>query len=212
MLYRFSTSIVSRSRNESVAGRVAYIFGERLYDVRRNAYVNKQREDVIWRKVFLPPDAPAEYQELQAICDAMEQAETRRDARTARQYIASLPREVPQVSQVRIVESFIAENFTKNGICALAAIHHGRDELDAKKHNPHVHILISTRKAESTGFCRKKERVLDTQTHLVRLRTQWADAQNREYERYDLPYRIRPEMLHKAEPMHEPELEWDRGR
>lgn len=210
MLYHFSTSAVRRARNESTAGRAAYIFGKRLYDVSRDAYVDNQREDVIWGKVFLPPDAPEEYRELQAICDAMEKAEKRKDARTARQYIASLPREVPQTAQIRIVGNFIEENFTNNGICALAAIHHGRDELDAKRNNPHVHILVSTRKADATGFCRKKERVLDAQSHLVRLRRQWADAQNREYARYQLPYRISPEML-REDPAHGIEVEREHG-
>ena len=65
----------------------------------------------IWQKIFLPDNAPPEFRELQQLCNEIEGAELRRDARTARQFIASLPNELPPGELVRIVHEFIEQNF-----------------------------------------------------------------------------------------------------
>ena len=139
----------------------------------------------------------------------MERAEKRRDARTARQYIASLLREVPKSSHIQMVNEFIKENFTSRGLCAIAAIHEGLHEFDAKKDSPHVHILVSVRPLKDQEFSRRKNRVLDSRSHLLTLWRHWADLLNREYERFKLPYHVSPEKQRYIDHSHDHDHDYE---
>lgn len=203
MMFYFDTKPVSRRKNESVIGRAVYITGRTLHDYQKEKDISHPRQDIAWQDILCPANAPPEFADLQALVDAMERAEKRRDARTARQYIASLPREVPKSSHIEMVTAFINKNFTSRGLCAVAAIHEGRDESDAKKNNPHVHILVSSRPLKGQEFSRCKDRVLDSRPHLLTLRRCWADLVNREYERFKRPFRVSPEKLHYIDHVHD---------
>ena len=205
MQYRFNTDPICRSKNQSVAGRVAYITGKRFYD-RDGKPIFKPRSDVIWADVIVPSTAPDHFHELQSLCDAMENAEARSDARTARQYMASLPNELPTQALIDLVKEYIEKNFTSLRLCTIAAIHDGLNPVDARENNPHVHMIVSTRTATPKGFSKKKTRVLDSRTHLVRLREHWAEAQNQEYKHYELPCRVSSKTRDEIDREHEHEL------
>lgn len=190
MLNHFTTSPISRSKNESVLKRAAYICGKTVTDERTSEKFWTFREDVIWQGIFMPPNAPFEFNNLQILCNALEKAEKRSDARIARQYIASLPNELPREAIVEIAKGFIHANFVSEGLCVIAAVHEGRNLSDARDNNPHLHAIVSTRKVEPSGFSHKKYRVLDSKSHLIALRKRWTETQNKEYEKYHLPYRV----------------------
>lgn len=192
-MYRFEASVISRAKGGSVHRRASYILGKTLLDAKAGKKYGKKREDVVWQDIFLPDGAPLEFRDIQTLCDAIERAEKRSDARTAHQYVASLPNNLPPKSIIKIAEEFIKTNFVSEGLCVIAAIHEGHNEFDAKKNNPHLHILVSTRKVEPNGFNRKKWRVLNSRSYLIMLRRRFAEIQNREYEYYQLPYRVSPD-------------------
>ena len=193
--YHFEAKNISRKENRSVIGSASYITGRKLRDSRNGKIYYNQRKDVVWQKIFLPDNAPPEFRELQQLCNEIEGAELRRDARTARQFIASLPNELPPGELVRIVHEFIEQNFVSCGLCAIAAIHRGQNAEDRSRNNPHVHIIVPTRTVEEDGFCRWKDREHDKRRYIGIWRERWAEVQNRAYERCRLDIRVSHESL-----------------
>lgn len=213
--YHFETKIISRSKGGSVTGSASYICGRTLHDKYNNRTCYHHRKDVVYQRIFLPGHAPPEFRELQRLCDEIEQAEARWDARTARQFIASLPNELAPGELVRIVHEFIESNFLPYGLCAVAAIHRGRNHDDPSKDNPHVHIIVPTRSVGENGFSERKDREHDKREYINIWREQWAQAQNRAYERNGLDIRVSHESLEVQGKQREPvpylnRIDWQR--
>ena len=193
--YHFEATIISRGKGRSVTSSASYICGRTLRDRYSDKTHYHHRKDVVWQKIFLPDHAPSEFWQLQHLCDEIEQAEVRRDARTARQFIASLPNELPPGELVRIVHEFIERNFLPYDLCAIAAIHRGHNRDDPSRSNPHVHIIVPTRPVGEDGFRERKDREHDKREYLKIWREQWAEVQNRAYERNGLDIQVSHESL-----------------
>ena len=215
--YHFEVKNVSRGKSGSITRRVSYILGKKLRDnyLCQGCYHN--RDDVLFGRVFLPRAAPSDYGNLQALCDAIDKAEHRYDARTAKEFIGALPNELSVDEIVKIVTEFIRENFTERGLAAIAAIHEGHNSADISRNNPHVHILVTTRTLNLNGFSRKKLRELDQKKNVGMWREHWAQLQNRAYERNGLEIRVSHESLEvqgiKREPLpHLPCIDFQREK
>lgn len=214
--YHFEVKIISRGKGRSVTSSVSYISGRALHDVHSGKTYYKHREDVVWQKIFLPDHAPLEFRQLQHLCDEIEWAEVRWDARTARQLTASLPNELPLGELVRIVHEFAEDNFTSQGLCVVAAIHRKHDPDDPKKNNPHVHMIVPTRPVGPDGFCKLKDREHNKRKYITIWREQWAAVQNRAYERNGLDIQVSHESLkaqgkHDREPtIHLSRIDWQK--
>lgn len=193
--FHLGIETISRKKGRSVTSTASYINGRSLHDSRTSKTYYNSRKDIVWQKIFLPSTAPPEFQDLQYLCDEIEEAEVRWDARTARQFIGSLPNELPPGELVRIVQNFIEQNFVSYGLCAIAAIHRGLNRNDPSKNNPHVHILVPTRTVGPDGFSQKKDREHDKREYVRFWREQWAEVQNRAYERNGLDIRVSHESL-----------------
>lgn len=189
MIYHMEVSTLSRGKGRSLGASLSYISGEKIHDSYSGKNHHHRRTDLVQCKVYYPPDAPKELADIQYLCDEINKAEKRKDARTGRQFIGSLPNELPPREWTRIVEEFIEENFTANNLCAVAAIHRGK--LSSKQlSNPHVHIIVSTRTVGPDGFNPKKDREHDKRSYIEIWRRSWADVQNRAYERYGMKVRV----------------------
>ena len=214
--YHFEVTIISRGKGRSVTSSVSYISGRALHDIHNGKTYYKHREDLAWQKIFLPDHAPAEFRQLQHLCDEIECAEMRWDARTARQLTASLPNELPLGELVRIVHEFVADNFTSQGLCTVAAIHRKHNHHDPKKNNPHVHMIVPTRPVGPDGFCKLKDREHYKRKYITIWREQWATVQNRAYERNGLDIQVSHESLeaqgkHDREPtIHLSRIDWQK--
>lgn len=214
--YHFEVSIISRGKGRSVTGAVSYICGRKLHDKYRNQTYRNPRKDVVWQKVFLPADVPQKYGEFQYLCDEIERAETRWDARTARLFIGSLPNELSPGELVRIVHEFIDSNFVSQNLCVIAAIHRGYNAESPSHNNPHVHIIVPTRTIGADGFSKRKDREHDKKRYMDIWREQWADVQNRAYERNQMDIRVSHESLaaqgkRNREPtIHLSRIDWQR--
>lgn len=214
--YHFEVTIISRGKGRSVTSSVSYISGRALHDIHNGKTYYKHREDLAWQKIFLPDHAPAEFRQLQHLCDEIECAEMRWDARTARQLTASLPNELPLGELVRIVHEFVADNFTSQGLWTVAAIHRKHNHHDPKKNNPHVHMIVPTRPVGPDGFCKLKDREHDKRKYITIWREQWATVQNRAYERNGLDIQVSHESLeaqgkHDREPsIHLSRIDWQK--
>lgn len=193
--FHLEVQAISRGKNRSVTRLANYISGRRLHDPYRDKDYYKRRKDVLYCNIFQPSNAPPEFYDLQYLCNAIEGAERRYDARTAREFKGSLPNELPHEELIRIVREFIEVNFLEHGLCAIAAIHEGNNKQDPTKNNPHVHIIVPTRTVGPDGFNSKKAREYDKRKYIGLWREQWASVQNKAYERNSLNIRVSHESL-----------------
>lgn len=113
------------------------------YDGIQHDYTKKQ--GLVWQEVFLPEYAPQEWKDREQLWNAVEEVETAKDSRLAREFVVALPIELNRKEQVALLQEFIREQFISDGMCADAAIH------DTDGHNPHAHILLTVRPLDEKG-------------------------------------------------------------
>lgn len=145
-IYHLEAKVVSRGAGRSAAAAAAYLSCSRIYndyDGIQHDYTRKQ--GLVWQQVFLPPQAPPEWQNREKLWNAVEAAEKAKDSRLARELVVALPIELNQEQQISLIEEFIQEQFVADGMCADAAIH------DTDGHNPHAHILLTVRPLDEKG-------------------------------------------------------------
>lgn len=195
MIYHMEVSILSRGKGRSLGASLSYISGEKIHDSYSGKNHHHRRTDLVQCKVYYPPDAPKELADIQYLCDELNKVEKRKDARTGRLFICSLPNELMPGEWARIVNEFIQENFVSQGLCAVAAIHRGKLPSNHPKSNPHVHIIVSTRTVGPEGFNPKKDREHNLRSYIEIWRRAWARVQNRAYERCHVKKRVSHESL-----------------
>lgn len=89
---------------------------------------------------MLPDGAPAEWNTLQALSNAINARESAANAALGKSMDVALPVELSAEDQRKTVDEFIRTCFTANGYAVIWAIHN-----DADGHNPHAHIIIGGR-------------------------------------------------------------------
>ena len=147
-IYHLEAKIVSRGAGRSAVAAAAYLSCSRMlneYDGVQHDYTRKQ--GLGWRQVFLPTTAPAEWLDRETLWNAVEETETAKDSRLAREFVAALPIELSREDQIRLLQDFIKEQFVADGMCADAAIH----DPYPPGHNPHAHILLTVRPLDEKG-------------------------------------------------------------
>ena len=147
-IYHLEAKIVSRGAGRSAVAAAAYLSCSRMlneYDGVQHDYTRKQ--GLGWRQVFLPTTAPAEWQDRENLWNAVEETETAKDSRLAREFVAALPIELSREEQIQLLQDFIKEQFVADGMCADAAIH----DPYPPGHNPHAHILLTVRPLNENG-------------------------------------------------------------
>ena len=145
-IYHLEANVVSRGAGRSAVAASAYLSCSRLYndyDGIQHDYTKKQ--GLVWREVFLPAMAPPEWKDREQLWNAVEEVETSKDSRLAREFVVALPIELNRENQIELLQEFIREQFVSDGMCADAAIH------DTDGHNPHAHILLTVRPLDERG-------------------------------------------------------------
>lgn len=145
-IYHLEAKVVSRGAGRSAVAASAYLSCSRLYndyDGVQHDYTRKQ--GLVWQEVFLPAMAPPEWKDREQLWNAVEEVETSKDSRLAREFVVALPVELNRENQIELLQEFIREQFVSDGMCADAAIH------DTDGHNPHAHILLTVRPLDERG-------------------------------------------------------------
>ena len=145
-IYHLEAKVVSRGAGRSAVAASAYLSCSRLYndyDGIQHDYTKKQ--GLVWQEVFLPEYAPQEWKDREQLWNAVEEVETAKDSRLAREFVVALPIELSREEQIELLQEFIREQFVLDGMCADAAIH------DTDGHNPHAHILLTVRPLDERG-------------------------------------------------------------
>ena len=145
-IYHLEAKVVSRGAGRSAVAASAYLSCSRLYndyDGIQHDYTKKQ--GLVWQEVFLPAMAPPEWKDREQLWNAVEEVETAKDSRLAREFVVALPIELSRTEQIELLQEFIQGQFVADGMCADAAIH------DTDGHNPHAHILLTVRPLDERG-------------------------------------------------------------
>lgn len=147
-IYHMQAKIVSRGKGRSAVAASAYMSCSSVtneYDGVHHDYTRKK--GLVWEQVFLPENAPVEWQDHAILWNAVEDAEKSKDSRLAREFVVALPRELNADQQIALLTEYIQQQFVADGMCADVGIH----DPDPPGHNPHAHILLTIRPLDEHG-------------------------------------------------------------
>lgn len=177
-IFHCTVKIISRSSGRSAVGAAAYRSGERIVNESDQVvHVYEYREGIEDKEILLPSGAPAEYMNRSVLWNAVERAEKRKDAQTAREVEVALPVEFTAAERKEVLREYVQENFVSKGMIADICIH------DKKDGNPHAHIMLTTRTVDEQGFG-KKDRSWNDRDKIHEWRQSWADVCNSRLERH----------------------------
>ncbi|HFZ4534945.1 TPA: MobQ family relaxase [Streptococcus pneumoniae] len=160
--FHFSVNIISRGKGKSAVASAAYISGEKIkneWDGVTHDYTRKEK--ILVKNIILPDHIPKEFNDRSTLWNKVEMAEKNSNAQLARQFIIGLPKELSLSENKNLVERYIKENLTSQGMIVDYAIH---DESQDKNGNIHCHIMTIMRPINEKGEFlakSKKEYILD---------------------------------------------------
>ncbi|WP_221568959.1 MobQ family relaxase [Alkalihalobacillus sp. TS-13] len=170
-IYHFSVQILSRAKGQSSVAAASYRSGEALTETLTGETKFYPREVKPETMILTPAHAPKWVKNRQHLWNEVEQIEKRKDAQLAREFNVALPIELDESDQRKLIERFVENECVKRGMIADMAIH--RDAI----HNPHAHIMLTTRTITKDGFG-KKNREWNHRSMLQHWRKTWTDYVN----------------------------------
>lgn len=185
-IFHLHVKNISRGDGRSAVAAAAYRAGETLpneIEERESAFGG--RRDVLYAEILCPQGAPPWMRDRATLWNGVEAVERRKDARLAKEIEAALPRELSPADWLELCRTF-AEHYAGQGFVADLAIHD-----DGSAHNPHVHILLTTRVVEPDGFG-GKIRSADGRQFVEEARVLWAKLVNAALESAGLAVSIDP--------------------
>lgn len=147
-IYHLEAKVVNRGTGRSAVAASAYLSCSKIlndYDGMQHDYTRKK--GLVWQEVFLPEYAPQEWQDREKLWNAVEEVETDKDSRLAREFVPALPIELTPAQWQELLIDFIQNSFVAEGMCADVAIH----DPYPPGHNPHAHIMVTVRPLNGDG-------------------------------------------------------------
>lgn len=186
-IYSFKMENISRGEGQSSVNSAAYRHRKVFFDNRTGEVCGRKtthKKDLAFAQIFAPENTPpALIVDSETLWNAVEASEKRKDARLAKEFKIALPAELTPEQNIELTAAFVLEHFTKQGIIADVVIH------DINGHNPHIHIMGTTREVLSTGFG-KKVREWDKPETLDSWRKGWQNICNGFLELYGHDERV----------------------
>jgi Ti-type conjugative transfer relaxase TraA len=187
-IYHFSAKVISRANGSSALAAAAYRSASRLHDQRLDRHHDfSNKAGVVHSEVMLPDGAPEHLGDREALWNAVEAAELRKDAQLAREVEFALPRELDQAEGIRLSREFVQREFVDRGMIADLNVHWdiGADG----EPRPHAHVMLTTREVGEDGFG-AKVRDWNRTDLLQRWREAWADQVNCRLVELDIDARV----------------------
>ncbi len=155
---------VKRSEGHNACHKAAYIDRAQLefegtkFQARR-VYDFSNREKPVLTKMILPEGVDEKFKDPKILWNAVEQAEKRHDSQVQLEYAVALPADkvITEKDWEVLMDRFSQEFFVKRGLAVHYAIHR-EDSLD---HNPHGHLLVTTRGFAEDGKSLSPHKHLD---------------------------------------------------
>lgn len=159
-VYFLNLKTFGRSGGSSAISAAAYRAGERIHDERAGrTYDHTDRKDVLHKEILLPSDL-ADFdmswaKQRAVLWNAAEAAESRRNARVAREYLVALPVELDPEQRVNLARDFSQELVERYRFALDLVVHAPRDYPGSDPRNFHAHLLATTREATPQGLAAK---------------------------------------------------------
>jgi ATP-dependent exoDNAse (exonuclease V) alpha subunit len=205
-VYFLNLKTFGRANGGNAASAIAYRAGERIRDERSGkTYDHSGRQDVMHKEIVLPSrfadDDLAWARDRATLWNAAESAETRKNARVAREYLVALPAELSPPQRLALVREFSQELSDRYGFAIDFAIHAPRDFPGSDPRNFHAHLLATTREVTAQGLGAKTTLELsDGNRHklglksaiheLLHVRERWATVTNAALQQANIAARV----------------------
>jgi hypothetical protein len=171
-IYHLEAQIISRRDGGNAVAAAAYRSASRLPDEASGIIHDfRHKRGVAHTEIMGPPNAPEWIYDRHALWNAVESIERRRDALLARELEIALPVELSLDDHVELIHRYVRCEFIAAGMIVDIAVH--RDNI----HNPHTHLMLSTRRITAQGFGPKEPAWSETES-LIAWRRDWADLVN----------------------------------
>jgi Ti-type conjugative transfer relaxase TraA len=200
-IYHLSMKPISRASGRSSVAAAAYRAGECLTNECDGLTHDFTRRDgVEHAEIVLPQGSGAEWAlDRSVLWNAAEQAESRKDARVAREFEIALPHELSAERRLELTRSFAQDLSDRYGTAVDFAIHAPHGATDVRNH--HAHLLMTTRRVTAEGLAEKSfiERenkwlaandLPSAQLQLREVRQAWEQVANAHLARAGLDIRI----------------------
>ena len=154
-IYHMSVKPVRRATGRSAVAASAYRSATLLHDARTGlAHDYRAKDGVLATGIVLPEGSTADWAlDREALWNAAEAAECRKDAKTAKEFEVALPEELTADEQRELVEAFAQSLADDYGAAADWAIHAPSRAGDQR--NIHAHILLTVRVVTPGGLSSK---------------------------------------------------------
>jgi len=193
-IYFLNLKTFGRSGGSSAVNAAAYRSGERIRDERTGkTYDHTDRQDVLHKEVLVPGQLAGSdmswARDRANLWNAAESAESRKNARVAREYLVALPVELNPDQRIRLVRGFAQELTDRYQFALDLAVHAPRDYPGSDSRNFHAHLLATTREVTASGLTvkttldlsdsRRRDLGLEPAIHeLLLVREHWANVTN----------------------------------
>jgi ATP-dependent exoDNAse (exonuclease V) alpha subunit len=159
-VYYLNLQTFGRAGGSSAVSAAAYRAGERIHDDRTGrTYDHRGRPGVLHTEIILPRslgDADMSWaRDRSQLWNAAEGAETRINARVAREYLVALPVELDPAQRLALVRAFSRELIERYRFALDLAVHAPRDFPGSDPRNFHAHLLATTREITAQGLAAK---------------------------------------------------------
>ena len=151
----FNITIIARGKvkGNSAVGAAAYQSGDKIYSEYEHEWKSGDHlERIIHKEILLPPNAPEKYRDRATLWNAVDAAEDKSTAQTARRIIMALPKELTQEQNIELIRNYCQTSFVDRGMIADFAVH------DDEEGNPHAHVLLTMRSLNEQGEWNPKTR------------------------------------------------------
>lgn len=155
-LFSMRMQVIKRSGGRSSVAAAAYRSGEKLHDKRQGiTHDYRNRGGVEHTEILLPENVPAWVRGIdrEALWNAVEAGEKRKDSQTARELRIMIPRELDPQQRVEVVRDFVLKSFVSHGMVA-DVCWHNKTASDGQE-QPHAHVMLTMRPLVAGGFGNK---------------------------------------------------------
>ncbi len=154
-IFRLQVTSITRDGGHGSVAAAAYRAGEKLRDDRTNQLHNHtRRKDVTHSEILLPAHLSGQNMDWAlnraSLWNSAEQAETRKNARVAKEIQVTLPHELPAERRIELARTFSQEISDNYRVAVDLAVHDPRPSGDPR--NYHAHLLLTTREISAGGL------------------------------------------------------------
>jgi len=154
-IYRLSAQVISRSAGRSATAAAAYRAGVLIEDRRTGqAHDYERRSGVVHAEILAPENMPTWMMDREALWNAVEAVEKRKDAQLSREVQLALPHELDAAERLALVQDYVRQAFVAHGMVADIAIHAPHRQGDYR--NWHAHVMLTMRAITVEGFGKKE--------------------------------------------------------